>query len=201
VLSPILYLTLFGLFETAVLVRFQDRVLLASPLAWLYIGTLVANCLFAFAATIEVYRQWPLPDASGSRRAALVPVFVVAFIALVGFLGLYGLLAVEGMPALNGGVFPERMSMFSLRAFGAFYLALALAVIPLLWAPSVSSMLTHGFAAYGLIIFITFAALVFIQTFDFVRRPGQLAYIGIYLLVGAIVAVYLVRYGAGKSSK
>jgi hypothetical protein len=134
---------------------------------------------------------------AGAPTGAATAGFTLAFILLVGFLGCYGLLAVEGMRGLNAGVFPEQLSPFSLRAFGSFYLALALAVIPLLWSRGRDNVLTHGFCAYGLILFITAAALVFIDRFDFAARPTQAIYIGIYLLVGTVVGVYLLRYGTG----
>jgi hypothetical protein len=197
VLCPILYLALFGLFETGVLIVFRQRVLTASPLAWIYLVTIAATAVFAIAALIEACTKRPVVARAGAPTGAATAGFTLAFILLVGFLGCYGLLAVEGMRGLNAGVFPEQLSPFSLRAFGSFYLALALAVIPLLWSRGLDNVLTHGFCAYGLILFITAAALVFIDRFDFAARPTQAIYIGIYLLVGTVVGVYLLRYGTG----
>jgi hypothetical protein len=137
--------------------------------------------------------------ALGPRTGAVTIGFATAFILLVGFLGLYGLTAVPGMRGLNAGIFPELLTPFSLRAFGAFYLALALAVVPLLWVRGRDNLLTHGFAAYGLIVFITAAAFINIGAFDFAARPTQSIYIGIYLLVGGVVGVYLLRFGTGTA--
>jgi hypothetical protein len=196
-ISPILYLSLFGLFETGVLVAFRERIVFGSPLAWVYLVTVVATALFAVAALIEAVRR--RPAAVGTPTGATTFVLALIFILLVGFLGTYGLTAMPGMRGLNAGIFPEVLTPFSLRAFGAFYLALALAVIPLLWLRGRSNVLTHGFAAYGLIVFITAAAFVNIGKFDFAARPTQMVYIGIYLLVGSVVGIYLVRYGTGKA--
>jgi hypothetical protein len=197
VLCSIVYLALFGLLEAGVLVTFRERVLLGSPLAWLYLATIGATCLFALAALLDGLRKRPVMAAVGAPTGAVTAGLALGFILFVGFLGLYGLLSVEGMPGLNAGIFPERLTPFSLRAFGAFYLALAVAVIPLLFARGLDNVLTHGFAAYGLIVLITAAALVFIGQFDLAARPTQAIYIGVYLLVGATVGVYLVRYGTG----
>jgi hypothetical protein len=197
-ICPILYLSLFGLFETGVLIAFRERVLFASPLAWIYLATVFATALFAVAALIEAFRQGRA-HAVGQRTGATTLVFAAIFILLVGFLGLYGLTAVPGMRGLNAGIFPEVLTPFSLRAFGAFYLALALAVVPLLWVRGRGNVLTHGFAAYGLIVFITAAAFINIGKFDFAARPTQMIYIAIYLLVGTVVGIYLVRYGTGKA--
>jgi hypothetical protein len=43
--------------------------------------------------------------------------------------------------------------------------------------------------------------LAFIGRFDFAHRPTQFIYIGIYVLVGAVVGVYLLRYGTGRDQK
>jgi hypothetical protein len=196
-LCPILYLAFFGVFETAVVIAFKDRLLTGNPLTWLYCAMLAGTVLFAIAAGFEAVRRRPILLAVGPPLNATTIGIAVAFILLVGFLGLYGLTAVPGMRGLNASIFPEQLSPFSLRAFGAFYFSLALAVIPLLWTRGMGNLVNHGFALYGLLVFITVAAFVFIDRFDFVGRPTQLIYIGIYLLVGAIVGVYLVRYGTG----
>jgi hypothetical protein len=178
-----------------VLAAFSDRVLLASPLAWIYVTALLLTCLLAVVAAVEAWRRRPVLIEIGPRFGGVTLILTAIFILLVGFLGCYGLLAVEGMPGLNGGIFPERMTMFSLRAFGAFYLALAIGAVPLLRARGHGNVLTYGVAAYGLIVFITMAALVFIGHFDFVARPTQAIYLGVYLLVGIVVGIYMLRYG------
>jgi len=197
VFGATLYLGLFGWLQTGIAIAYRDRLLLANPLAWLYLFALVATCIFAVLALIDWWRQWPVLFAFGRRMRWLESLEVVAFILLVGFLGLYGLTAVEGSRGLNATIFPEKMSMLTLRSFGAFYFALALAPIPLLRARGLGNLLSHGYAFYGLIVFITAAAVAFIGLFDFAAQPKQALYIGAYLLVGIPVGLYLVRYGVG----
>jgi hypothetical protein len=197
VFCPILYLALFGIFETGVLVAFRERVLVASPVAWLYLATIAATALLAVTAFADGWLRRPVLAAVGAPLGPAAFAFTIAFILSVGFLGLYGLLAVEGMRGLNASIFPEQISMLSLRAFGAFYLALALAVVPLLWARGRANVLTHSYAAYALVVLITAAAIVFIGQFDFAGRPTQAIYLGIYLLVGTVNGFYLMRYGTG----
>ena len=199
-ICPILYLGLFGLFEAAVLITFRERLLLGNPLAWLYCATLAATCLFALLAAVEAMRR-PVLTGVGPSMSPTAVVMAVIFILLVGFLGVYGLTAVPGMRGLNASIFPEVLTPFSLRAFGAFYLALALAVIPLLLVRGIGNLVSHGFAMYALLVFITVAAFVFIDRFDFSARPTQLVYIGIYLLVAAAVGFYLMRYGTGAEHR
>jgi len=197
VLSPLLYLALFGVFEAAVIVAFRERVLLTSPLAWIYLATIAATALFAVAALLDGWRRRPVLATVGARTGAVSFALTLAFIAAVGFLGLYGLLAVEGMRGLNAGIFPEVITPLSLRAFGSFYLALAMAVIPILWTRGLGNILNHGYTSYGLLVFITVAAIIYIGQFDFVARPTQAIYIGIYVLVGTVIGIYLLRYGSG----
>ncbi|HJZ11986.1 MAG TPA: hypothetical protein VJ521_07540, partial [Acidobacteriota bacterium] len=59
--------------------------------------------------------------------------------------------------------------------------------------------LHHGFAAYGLIIFITIAAFVYIDLFDFSARPGGMLYFGAYAIVALVTLFFLLRRGTGIS--
>ena len=90
------------------------------------------------------------------------------------------------------------MSLFTLRSFGAFYFSLSLAVIPLIWEKSLKTLLHHAVASYGLIIFITTPALVYIQLFDFTARPFGAIYIAVYVLVGIVTAILMWKNGTGN---
>jgi hypothetical protein len=196
--GAVLYLSVFGLMESAVVVAFRSRLLLAHPLGWLYLATLLASCGFAVIGAIDWWRRPRGREAKGRKPFLLERTYIVIFILFVGFLGIYGLTASQGMRGLNGGIFPEVLTPLSLRSFGAFYLALALSTVPLLFFPGVRAGLNHAYAFEGLIVFITIAALVFIRQFDFVARPTQLIYLGVYLLVGVINGAYLMRLGTGR---
>ena len=120
---------------------------------------------------------------------------VIAFIIFVGFLGLYGLTANVGDVGTNAGIFPEIMSLFTLRSFGVFYFCIALAVLPYLWNHNFESLYHHAIASYGLIAFITLAAVVYIRLFDFAVRPGGLLYFAAYLGVGIPLLFVFRKYG------
>jgi hypothetical protein len=124
-------------------------------------------------------------------------VFAVVFVLVVAFLGSYGLLARIGDLGTNAQIFPEVMSLFTLRSFGAFYLALAIGVVPLIWARHKRSVLSHGFLAFGFLIFITLAALVNLSLFNFSAHPFQLAYFAAYFGVAAVTIVFLLKGGTG----
>lgn len=196
-LGTIIFVSLFGGFETGVVVLFRARLLLQSPLAWLYLVTLIATCLFALIAVVEGAGLRRMSLHVGPRFGAGTIALVIIFVLLVGFLGLYGLAAVQGMRGLNAGIFPEILSPFSLRAFGSFYLVLAIGAISLLITRGIGNLVSYAYSMYGLIVFITLAAFVFIGKFDFANRPSQLIYIGIYIAVGLVTGIYMLRNGTG----
>ena len=201
VYSTLLYLGLFGLLEAGVLVAFRAKLAPGHPVAWLYVAALASNVMLAAVAALEWLMRRPARVQFGARPGCADRAFVAAFFIFVAFLAGYSLLAPIGAPGTNGGIFPEVMSAFTLRSFAAFYLALALGAIPLALENSVSPGLHHGWASLGLIVIITLAALVNIRLFDFAARPGGLAYIGAYVIVGIPVASVLLLRGTGTRDK
>ena len=196
VYSSFLYLWIFGIGELLVLFNFRNALVLAHPIAWLYFITLLINTAAAIIGIVDWIRIRPTL-APPSPLTRLEYAAAVAFILFVGFLGLYGTIMQNGAPGTNGGIFPEIMSPFTLRSFGMFYLALSLSVIPHLLNQNRNALLHHGYAAYGLIIFITTAAFVYIRLFDFAARPGGLAYFGAYLVVGISFIFVFLKFGTG----
>ncbi len=174
------------------LVFFRDKLKLEHPIAWLYLLTLAINVLAALAAGVDWLHTRPSHAFDGQALTLRQRWPAFAFVLFVGFLGLYGLTAPAGAPGTNGGIFPETMSLFTLRSFGAFYFCLAL-----FWEKNLQTALHHAFAAYGLILFITLAGFVYIGLFDFFARPGGLAYFGAYLIVGIPLLFVFRRYGTG----
>jgi hypothetical protein len=195
VFSAFTYLWLFGFFELIVLITFRDKLRLTHPIAWLYLITLLVNLLSAVVGVYEYIRK-PMSAASEVALNPWQRVVVVVFVIFVGFLGIYGTTAQIGDFGTNGGIFPEVMSLFTLRSFGVFYLALALGVAPYLWNHNFHGLLFHSMASYGLILFITAAAFVHFNLFDFATRPGGLLYFGAYLGVGIPLLFAFRKYGS-----
>jgi hypothetical protein len=188
------YLWLFGLFQTLVLVWFLNNLELGHPLAWLYLAMIVANLLTAIVGLIDYLSVRPIARPSTRPYSQTITILNWVFVAAVVVLGLYGIIAPIGAPGTNGGVFPEIMTPFTLRAFGAFYLALGLGALPLAMTRDVDAMLFHSISSYGFIIFITAAIVTYFRLFDLGAAPGGMIYIGAYLLVGAVIAIVLYRY-------
>lgn len=197
VYSALIYLWLFGLGESLVLFNFRDKLVLVHPIAWLYFITLIVNALTAAIGLIDWMRLRPTLNSSTSGLSAGQNAALVAFIVFVGFLGIYGSIVQVGAPGTNGGIFPEVMSLFTLRSFGMFYLALALGVVPFLWNQNSQTILHHAIAAYGLIIFITIAAFLNIHLFNFAAKPGGLAYFLAYFAVGIPLLFIFRKFGTG----
>ena len=197
VYSSLLYLGLFAVGELLVVYFFRSKLNLAHPIAWLYLLTLFVN----FAASLVTLMFWlracPPLETSSEQTSSSQYRMLVIFMIFVGFLGLYGSIASVGAPGTNGGIFPEVMSQFTLRSFGAFYLAVALSVVPYLWDRSIKAILTHSIASYGLIVFITIAAFAYIRLFDFASKPGGLLYFGAYLGVGIPLLFVFRKNGTG----
>ena len=200
IFSALLYLWVFGLGELIVLFNFRDKLVLVHPVAWLYIIALTVNAFAAIVGIMDWLRIRPSISGVSQGFTTFQNAALIAFIVFVGFLGLYGSFAQIGMPGTNGGIFPEVMSLFTLRSFGMFYLALAVAVVPYVWNKNRNAILTHSLAALGLIIFITIAAFVYIGLFDFASRPGGTLYFLAYLIVGIPLLFVLRRFGTGISS-
>lgn len=192
------YLWLFGVLELLVILQFHDKLRLEHPVAWLYLLTLLVNVVAALWGSVDWLRLRPVPEATGGMTP-FVRGLLVVFVVFVGFLGIYGLVAQQGWPATNGGVFPEVLSLFTLRSFGAFYLALAMSTALTLRTQNLQTVLTFSYAAFGLITFITVAALWNVRLFDFSARPGGLAYIGVYVIVGAVAVWLMSRHGTGDA--
>jgi hypothetical protein len=197
VYTSLIYLWLFGIGELIVLFLFRDKLKLEHPIAWLYLITLIINTLAAFVSVFDYLRIRPSNKLSGPAITKVQRLPAFAFVIFVGFLGLYGLTAQIGDPGTNAGIFPEVMSLFTLRSFGVFYLSLALGVVPYFWDKSLNAILHHSFAAFGLIFFITAAAFMYIGLFNFAQRPGGLAYFVAYLVVGIPLLFIFRKYGTG----
>jgi hypothetical protein len=197
----LVYLWLFGLIQAIVVIAFRSKLALGSPIAWLYLATLAANVIAALVGFVDWIRLRPTKSPEGPAAPLWTRIATAGFILFVGFLAGYGLVVQVGAPGTNGGIFPEVMSLFTLRAFAAFYLSLSLAVVPLLAEKNLPTFLHHSIASYGLIVAITLAAFLNLNLFDFVHHPGGLLYFGAYLAVGIPLLFVFFRLGTGSTQR
>lgn len=197
IFASLLYLRLFGIGELLVLYFFRDKLVLKHPVAWLYLVTLSATAAAAYVGIVEFVRHRPRLEPAAETTNSVQYTLLVLFIIFVAFLGIYGCVAQIGWVGTNGGIFPEVMTLFTLRSFGVFYLCIALGTVPLLKYRARDAFLNHGFLSYGLIIFVTAAAFVYIRLFDFAANPGGLGYFGAYIAVGIFFLINFRKFGSG----
>jgi hypothetical protein len=195
--AGLVYFGLFGIGELLVMYFFRTKLALAHWIAWLYLVTILVNSATALFLLVDFFRTRPRVEPAANRSTPSQYLAAIGFILFVGFLGYWGLTAQIGDPGTNGGIFPEVMSLFTLRSFGVFYLTLAIPVFFMLWDRNRRMLLTHGFIHYGLILFITAAAFAYLPLFDFTNRPGGLAYFGAYFFAGIAFLINFIKYGFG----
>ena len=185
----LLYLWIFGLFELGVALWFEELLRTNALLTWPYLVTIVATVLAGVVGAIDVIRLRPTTVVAGQPIRPWIRAATGLFVALVAFLSIVAMTAPD--VALDGRIFPEPLSFFTLRAFGAFYLALAIGAIPTVLAKNLTPVTTFMASAMGLVVIITIAAFVYINAFDFSAQPAQIVYIAVYLAVGIPTALVL----------
>jgi len=193
----LVYLWIFGIAELGVLIAFRDKLVLQHPIAWLYFITICLNALAAVVGIYDWIRLKPAHSSFGPHAKAFHYILISGFVLIVAVLAIYGLYAQVGDVGTNGGVFPEVMSLFTLRAFAAFYLSLCISAAIGLRERNLLTLLNYGFSSYMLVIAITAAIFVYFHLFDFATRPGQLIYVGAYFLVGIPLTITIFREGTG----
>lgn len=198
VYTSLIYLWLFGIGQVIVVIAFRDKLKPEHPIAWLYLTALAVNLVTALIGVVDWQRIRPQKESGGEVMRSSHHVYAALFSAVVGFLGIYAIGVQIGAPGTNGGIFPEVMSLFTLRSFGAFYLSISLAALPFaVWEKSLNTVLTHAFASFALILFVSVAAFVNIGLFDFVHKPGGLIYFAAYLIVGIPLLFTFQKRGIG----
>ncbi len=184
--AGVLYVFAFGLTQLGVAVYERER-LLTEVLTWPYLTALLLSVAGAGLALTQG-RRWLGPDRSAGRApiTPLIRVMMVGFVALVFFLA--GVAFAAPPRSRTGAVFPEPLSLFSLRAFGVFYLSLGVGMLLLVADRRAQAFLLYMRAGLVLVLVILVATAVHAGTFDLEQHPYQLLYPTAYVvaLVGAV---------------
>ena len=200
-IALLVYVWLFGAGEFLVLLAFRDRAVWSALLTIPYLVGLLALLVSVGTGLPALWLErgrGPVED--GTPAPWWARAWTVGFVIVLLGLVLATLLARQGGAATEAGFVPERMTLFTVRAFSAFFLAIGLSAASLLVTNRIGAYLAFGQAGLYLIVPITIAALVNLSTFDFVGRPGGLVYLGAYIVVGVFVVVALVRDRARRAS-
>ncbi len=183
-------LSAFSVLETTVIVLHRDLLRLSFALSWFYLFTLAAAVVVAIMCVTVWLRQRPTIKRAGTT----VPRWITA---LVGLFGLFVLaLAIAGAlgpsAAADGTVFPEKISAFTIHAFVAFSLALAVGGFAwLFFSPNAQALITFVRDGLALLILLTLATLANLGQFDFAARPGGLIYLSAYIVALITFALIL----------
>jgi hypothetical protein len=188
------YLWLFGISETAVVIWFQSRIA-SSVLTWPYLACIGLSMVFAVVGIVECIRV--RPSIRGTRTRAWLQRLVWVFVVGVGLITAVAVLHPASGATMR--VFPEKLSPFTIRAFGAFYGSLALSALVVALVQAERAVLTYAIGGLGLIPPITVAALVYLPVFHFSAHPLQFAYIGAYVLVFIVTGWAVARSTGGSS--
>jgi hypothetical protein len=193
----LIFVWAFALLETGVLALHGAAIRWDAPLAWPYMATLAVAVVAAIVGIADWLRLRPaieplgVPMPGWARAGTLIYVIFLAVLAIGSI--------VAPPQALNGAIFPESLTPFSVRAFGAFYLALGIAATPLLVARGMAPLLAYGWGGYGLVVPILIAAFWHIDTFNFATRPLNWLYIGAYIAVTiGVIATMLWERGESE---
>jgi hypothetical protein len=189
----LVYLGMFALLELLVLVVFASAFRVSVALTIPYVATLVVGAVAAIAAAIDWRRGASLDDPGYPPLSRMARVADTAFVLFVAALWLGGTISGQGGAATEGRIFAEPLSLFSVRAFAAFYFALDLAAVVLVWRAGMRAQVAISLAALAFIVPITLAAFFNWNLWDFASRPGGLLYFAAYLVVAVLIVIVLTR--------
>ena len=184
--SCIAFVLAFGTTELAVVLYESDDLRTDVVLAWPYLAALGLSVVGGGLAVVDGWAHLgPDRRPGGVAVPRTMQQLDVVFVAFVGFLALVAFWAPD--LATDGVVFPEPLSLFSLRAFGVFYLSLGIALGVLVGDRRADAYLVSMWCGLALVVPILVATVVYADTFDLSEHPGQLAYPIAYVvaLVGA----------------
>lgn len=181
----LLFLGTFAVLELLVVAGNAGQIRWVEPLSLGYLAGLVLALFAALTAVLD--RHQSSTEDSAFPVPALLRVLSIGFVAVSGYIGI----SLLSGRSTGGRIWPGFLTPLTGRAFGAFYLSLAIAVLPLVFARSIAPVLALLVGAVVGSILITIPALVYIRLFDFRDRPGGLAYIGTYVFVLVVASVIL----------
>jgi hypothetical protein len=188
------YLWLFGIFDAAVMLAFRDKVNLESIVALGYVAAVGVNVLAAVIGTIDVLRLRPNVRVDGTPVPGYVRGLMIVFTIVLSTVAAGGLFARAGGLSTEGGLFPEPVTLFTVRAFAAFFAAVCLSVVLLIWNRNSAPMFSYGLAGLAIIVPILIAAFANLDKFDFSGRPGGFLYLGGWIVTLIVTAWGLWRY-------
>jgi hypothetical protein len=201
VYSSLLYLWLFGVLQTAVVLIHRDKLITGAALTAPYLVMLGLTVLAAVTGLAEWMRRRPSLRSGGTAMPAVVRGLQVAFVIVVAFIAaavLYG-----PASAHDARYFPQPLTSFTLSALGVFYLSLSLSVLSMITQPGMATLATYLRGTIVLVAVIVAATLLYIGIFHFSDHPRRIVYLGTYLavLAGTIAIMAWNRRTASRATR
>ncbi len=184
----------FALLELLVVLAFLGALRTDHLLTWPYLLALGLTAAAAVVGVPVLYRARTEIRRPGERIPGWVWFFIVSFIIVVGFLAVSLFLRTTDAPGQT--LFPEPLTLFTVRAFSAFFASLVAGAVALLFSRNLAAPVELARVGLYLIVPIVIATLANLGSFDFGARPGGLIYIGAYVATGLIAAVSVWWYRA-----
>jgi hypothetical protein len=196
VLPVLTFVWLFGLSEIVVLFVDKPAFQVEAPLAIPYVLSLALTLASGGFGLLELLHQARVGEAIHGHGRAIHPGVHGALLAAAVVLGGLAIVAAfAGIvgPATSGKVFPEAVTLFTVRAFGALNLSLALGALVAVVRRSHVAGVWLAVAAVFLLVPTLVAALANLGSFDFANRPLGGLYIGVYAVGLAAVLPFAWR--------
>ena len=199
VLPVLTFVWVFGLSEIAVLLVGRPVVRTDALLAIPYVFSLVLTLASGGVGLLElVHRAAGGEDIHGDRQLGLhggVRTALLGLAVVLGALAVAAALSDVVGPATSGKVFPEAVTLFTVRAFAALNLSMAIGALVAAFRGSRSASAWLALAGLFLIGPTLLAALANLDAFDFANRPLGALYLGGYgaLLVASAAFAWAQR--------
>jgi hypothetical protein len=194
VMPVLAYVAAFAALELLVVIAFRGALRMDVLLAIPYLLTLGVSLIAAAFGMLELRKGTAVVVEEDEPLSARERWLLTGLLVFVAALSVGGFLAGTGGLSTTGQIFPEALTLFTVRAFAAFYLALAVGIGALLLRPGVASGYMLGIAGIALIIPILAAAVLNIGAFDFTGRPLGILYLAAYTVVLLPSIAFLVRH-------
>jgi hypothetical protein len=190
VFPSLIFVWAFGLLEIIIFVLHADIIRASMVLFTPYLLVLLTASIAALMGIFDWIRMRPTLHLAGAAIPVSVRLVLTGFVAFTAYIAVPLLIGI----ARGGSIWPGTISLLTARAFGAFYLALAIALAPLIWGRVLAPII--ALLPVGMIgsIAVTLPALVYINQFDFTAKPGGFIYIGTYVVAFITQSLILIYH-------
>jgi len=188
------YMAAFSALELLVLIDFRAGLAFSALLTIPYVLTLGVSLIASTFAILELGKGSAVVISEDAPLSRTIRGLIVGLLVFVLALAVAGFLAGPGGLSTTGQVFPERLTLFTVRGFAAFYLALAVGLMALLLRPGVASAVMLGTAGVALMVPILAAAVLNFGSFDLVGRPLGALYLAAYVIVLVPAIIFIIRH-------